>query len=179
MDITDIPQELINLLNERAGRQHSAEGAVLTTLAEILSRWNPVEPLVARIEERKLHWNCHRTAMGQWYVEIRDSGDNRLEHLDDSLTAALTWALDAAFLPVVPRKPRVGLYEVRRSEDSTLRWHVYESGSFDRRFPTRKAAEAFVERATERSRATVVDWNQQWATLVETGTPDVDFRWAA
>ena len=34
----EIPQELVDILNERAGKIHSKEGQVLTTLAEILTR---------------------------------------------------------------------------------------------------------------------------------------------
>lgn len=39
---TEIPQELIDLIDERAGKKHSAEGQVLTTLAEILTRYDEI-----------------------------------------------------------------------------------------------------------------------------------------
>lgn len=35
----EIPQELVDLLDERAGKQHSCTGPVLATLAEILTRF--------------------------------------------------------------------------------------------------------------------------------------------
>ena len=41
-----IPQELVDLLDERAGKKHSRDGAVLTTLAEILTRYEATGVLV-------------------------------------------------------------------------------------------------------------------------------------
>ena len=38
----EIPQELVDLLNARAGRAHSRDGSVLTTLAEILTRYDEI-----------------------------------------------------------------------------------------------------------------------------------------
>jgi hypothetical protein len=40
MNVNDIPQELIDLLDKRAGKKHSRDGVVLTTLAEILTLYN-------------------------------------------------------------------------------------------------------------------------------------------
>lgn len=37
MTVDEIPQELIDLLDERAGKKHSKTGSVLKTLAEILT----------------------------------------------------------------------------------------------------------------------------------------------
>lgn len=39
MTVDEIPQELIDLLDERAGKKHSKTGSVLKTLAEILTRY--------------------------------------------------------------------------------------------------------------------------------------------
>ncbi len=39
----DIPQELIDILDERAGRKHSRNGTVVTTLAEILTKWEEIK----------------------------------------------------------------------------------------------------------------------------------------
>lgn len=39
MEARDVPQELIDILDERAGRKHSREGSVVSTLAEILTRY--------------------------------------------------------------------------------------------------------------------------------------------
>jgi hypothetical protein len=36
----DIPQELIDILDERAGKLHSRNGPVITALAEILTAWD-------------------------------------------------------------------------------------------------------------------------------------------
>jgi hypothetical protein len=42
-------QELVDILNKKAGKEHSRTGAVLTTLAEILTRYEqiriPEEPI--------------------------------------------------------------------------------------------------------------------------------------
>jgi hypothetical protein len=35
----DVPQELIDILDARAGREHSRTGSVVSTLAEILNLW--------------------------------------------------------------------------------------------------------------------------------------------
>ncbi len=40
MTPAEIPQELVDLLDERAGRRHSRDGSVLRTLAEILTRFD-------------------------------------------------------------------------------------------------------------------------------------------
>jgi len=37
MTADEIPQELIDILDERAGKKHSREGRVVSTLAEILT----------------------------------------------------------------------------------------------------------------------------------------------
>lgn len=38
----EIPQELVDLLDERAGRRHSRDGTVLRTLAELLTRYDQI-----------------------------------------------------------------------------------------------------------------------------------------
>lgn len=42
MVVDEIPQELIDILDNRAGKKHSKEGTVLTTLAEILTRYEEI-----------------------------------------------------------------------------------------------------------------------------------------
>lgn len=42
MTIDEIPQELIDILDERAGKKHSKTGSVLKTLAEILTRYEEI-----------------------------------------------------------------------------------------------------------------------------------------
>lgn len=39
MDSQEIPQELVDILDEKAGKKHSREGVALTTLAEILTKY--------------------------------------------------------------------------------------------------------------------------------------------
>jgi hypothetical protein len=39
----DIPQELIDILDDRAGRKHSRTGSVITCLAEILTRYDTIK----------------------------------------------------------------------------------------------------------------------------------------
>jgi hypothetical protein len=34
-----IPDSMVRLLNERAGKEHSAEGAVMATLVQLLNKW--------------------------------------------------------------------------------------------------------------------------------------------
>lgn len=43
MKPAEIPQELIDILDERAGKKHSREGQVLTTLAEILTKYDEMK----------------------------------------------------------------------------------------------------------------------------------------
>jgi hypothetical protein len=39
VESTEIPQELVDILDARAGKVHSRTGVVLTTLAEILTKY--------------------------------------------------------------------------------------------------------------------------------------------
>jgi len=39
-----VPQELIDLLDERAGKEHSRTGPVVSTLCEILTLWEKMRP---------------------------------------------------------------------------------------------------------------------------------------
>lgn len=137
-----------------------------------------IDDLVRRIDERGVHWMCHRTGMHTWYVSITDASGT-IERTDESLVAVLEWAVSAAWLPVVPRQPYVGAYEIRRTESTTRRWHIYEGSHFQLAADTKKDAEARIEAAVARERAAVDEWQEKFANLVATGTPDVDFRWAA
>lgn len=38
----EIPQQLVDILDERAGKKHSREGRVLATLAEILTKYDEI-----------------------------------------------------------------------------------------------------------------------------------------
>lgn len=40
----EIPQELIDILDDRAGKKHSRTGSVVACLAEILTRWEEIRP---------------------------------------------------------------------------------------------------------------------------------------
>lgn len=40
--VDEIPQELINLLDKRAGKKHSKDGPVLRVLAEILTKYEEI-----------------------------------------------------------------------------------------------------------------------------------------
>lgn len=42
MKADEIPQELVDLLDDRAGKKHSRDGQVLTTLAEILTKYEEI-----------------------------------------------------------------------------------------------------------------------------------------
>lgn len=48
MTADQVPAELIKILDQRAGRQHSRTGSVVTTLAEILTRYR--EMVLAELE---------------------------------------------------------------------------------------------------------------------------------
>lgn len=39
----EIPQELVDMLDEAAGKKHSRSGKVLTTLARILTRYDEMQ----------------------------------------------------------------------------------------------------------------------------------------
>jgi hypothetical protein len=43
MTADEVPQELIDLLDERAGRKHSRTGSVVSTLAEILTLYDELK----------------------------------------------------------------------------------------------------------------------------------------
>lgn len=43
IDASEIPQELIDIIDLRAGKLHSRTGSVLTTLAEVLTRWEELK----------------------------------------------------------------------------------------------------------------------------------------
>lgn len=42
MRTDEIPQEIIDLLDARAGKKHSRSGVVVVTLAEILTLWEEI-----------------------------------------------------------------------------------------------------------------------------------------
>lgn len=42
MDPEDIPQELIDILDDRAGKKHSRQGSVVRCLAEILTKFDEI-----------------------------------------------------------------------------------------------------------------------------------------
>jgi hypothetical protein len=44
----EVPQELVDLLDERAGKTHSRKGSVLATLAEILTRYDELRETISR-----------------------------------------------------------------------------------------------------------------------------------
>lgn len=41
--VEEIPQELLDILDDRAGQEHSREGRVVTALAEILTRYDEMK----------------------------------------------------------------------------------------------------------------------------------------
>lgn len=45
MMVEDIPQEIIDFLDRRAGKKHSHDGIVLVTLAEILTMYDFLKEL--------------------------------------------------------------------------------------------------------------------------------------
>jgi len=51
MDVNDIPQEIIDLLDERAGKKHSRDGIVLTTLAEVFTLYDEMRSIMNIDEE--------------------------------------------------------------------------------------------------------------------------------
>lgn len=53
MNPSEIPDELVELLDDRAGKKHSREGSVLSTLAEILTRWEQIRRQRVRDEARR------------------------------------------------------------------------------------------------------------------------------
>lgn len=51
----EIPAELIQILDQRAGKEHSRTGSVVSCLAEILTRWEQIRPHVCPYDCD----NCH------------------------------------------------------------------------------------------------------------------------
>lgn len=53
MNVDDIPQELIDILDDRAGKKHSRSGSVVSCLAEILTKWEDIkrDQVSNRLEE--------------------------------------------------------------------------------------------------------------------------------
>lgn len=51
VNVAEIPQELIDILNERAGKVHRPEGNAIQTLAEILTKYDEIK---ARQANRRL-----------------------------------------------------------------------------------------------------------------------------
>lgn len=62
MQAREIPQELVDIVDEAAGRKHSRDGIVLETLARVLTRYD--ELIGERIRETAYgnqHWEDPRT----------------------------------------------------------------------------------------------------------------------
>ena len=99
MEARDIPQELVDILDERAGRKHSREGSVVTTLAEILTRYDelkgmemdsehtasidPPDWVSVRLREAAniVRGDGHDCAIGRVY-DLLDSLADRAEHIE-------------------------------------------------------------------------------------------------
>lgn len=47
----EIPQELIDILDKAAGKQHSRTGSVVTCLAEILTRYDQMKVKMPHVKE--------------------------------------------------------------------------------------------------------------------------------
>lgn len=74
MESSEIPQELVDILDDRAGKKHSRTGPVLTTLAEILTKYDELKtrkPPAPEDQDKPCEWfsreeimpncaTCHR-----------------------------------------------------------------------------------------------------------------------
>lgn len=137
-----------------------------------------VDDLIARIDARGMCWDLYRTYDKRWLCRVE--GEYRLECADRSLTAVLAWAVDAQFMPVVPRRPpEVGHYRLVRAESGSQRWIVYATGGVvSARFTTKRAGQERIDKEISRQAEAIRAWSERWSRLVESGTEGVDFYWA-
>lgn len=131
------------------------------------------DKLVAQIEARGLKWDVYRMDRGGWLVKVED-GYWR-SHTDDSLIAALAWAVDVQFLPLVPLRPSVRSYEVRKAGGG--RWQIFSGGFVQWESKTKKAALEAIEKAEQRERDAFEEWTRRYAPVVANGEAGVDFYW--
>jgi hypothetical protein len=83
MKVEDIPQELVDMLDQHAGKHHSRQGPVLASLAQILTRYGemraaetvPMADVEAWLKRQR---NGRRYAIGQGALD--DALDDLREH---------------------------------------------------------------------------------------------------
>jgi len=51
MSHVEVPQNIVNLINDRAGKEHTAEGQVLSTMAECLELYERSRPRLIATED--------------------------------------------------------------------------------------------------------------------------------
>lgn len=133
-----------------------------------------VDELIDWIDNRGLEWDVYRTHDRRWMVRIKDG--YWAEYSNPSLWAALKWANEVVFLPLVPPRPRIRSYEIRRA--SSNNWQIFSGGYARWATKTRKAAQESIATMEQRERDEFNQWQQRFGQLVQTGEPGVDFWWA-
>jgi hypothetical protein len=86
MKVEDIPQELVDMLDQDAGKQHGRQGPVLASLARILTRYdemrtNETVPITDVEAWLKVQREMYRTSLSDgsdgrtvtWWAPVTDS----------------------------------------------------------------------------------------------------------
>lgn len=92
---SDIPPELIQILNDRAGKAHSTEGSVVSCLAEILTHWEELRGGVTPMEMSHLvqDYDSQRAVELQLAAKHAERGHTQSWRRTDSISQGTGYLL--------------------------------------------------------------------------------------
>ena len=134
-------------------------------------RGGTADELAIELDRYGRRWDLYRGHDGLWRGRMEMAPAEAGRPVCESLAKApsivgclaLLVSTVESWRAPLPDCPRFLNYEIRRTSDSTLRWHVYENGQFDVRFPTRRFAEQYVQDQLARRLAAINEWHRQRA----------------
>lgn len=157
---------------------------------ERIRRALSTEHLVRQLDERYLtdgeRWDPYRLWNGGFGIEMRTPAPG--DPLKRTVTAptfeeALALAIASKRIPMVPKRPKsasVSDYRIEKRDSGRYAWHVLSpDGGLVMRAPTRREAQAGIERWVDRINDGIAEWDAKWAQLTTEGTEGTDFIWSA
>lgn len=124
-------------------------------------------------------WELWRTALGGWCVRIRKGGSQEVFN-ETSIAIAMQKAIEHRWIPVFVRRPELvdaAEFRIVKAAIGTNRWEVYNGNWLLHRMPTKKAAEAQIERHVKLAKERVVQWDRDILPQLSGKIEGVDFRY--
>lgn len=126
------------------------------------------------------NWDAYRQA-GLWVVSVTGPNGHRKVFESSMLTCAMEMAIEAKFLPVVPRPPEPLRWIVKRSDHKRRMWYIEDlaTGCRTNGYKTKKEAQQRADKEMERSMDALAGWNAKWRMVMLSGTEGVDWEFEA